>query len=164
MVLHATGSQPVECLAKGCYCCKYFRRVQEKTRHLHGREIYWGEKGSEKIKKSVESLAYAYPSSICKWLALAEDTGASDVCSEPVLLCPLASLPFCPVFLLGDTVYPGCLLLNGSNVLFLYTLMNKNWNDFKSSSSPLWGRQHRPRRHFTSYLECLANHFVQSWW
>lgn len=47
---------------------------------------------------------------------------------------------------------------------FLYTLMNKNWNYFKSSSSPLWGLPERPRRDFTSCLECLANHFVQSWW
>lgn len=34
MVLHATGGQRVESLAKEGYCCKQFRGVQEKNRYL----------------------------------------------------------------------------------------------------------------------------------
>lgn len=58
--------------------------------------------------------------------AVGRGYGAGDLSSEPLLLCSLPCQPFCPVLLLGDTVYSGCLLLDGSNVLFLYTLMNKN--------------------------------------
>lgn len=98
--------------------------------------MYWREKGREKIKKSAENLTYGCPSTICQWVLLAEDAGAGDPCSEAVWLCCLASLPFCPVLLLGDTAHSGCWLWDGSNVLFLYTLMNKNWIVFKRSSSP----------------------------
>lgn len=82
-------------------------------RHLPGREIYREEKGCESIQ-SVESLAYlSY-----MYLPMAENTVAGDLHSRPLLPCPLTSLPFCPVLLLGDTIYSDCLLLDGSNVPF----------------------------------------------
>lgn len=90
----------------------------------------------EKIKRSAENLTFACPSTICQWVLLAEAPGAGDPCSEAVWLCCHASLPFCPELLLGDTVHSGSWLWEGSNVLFLYMLMNKNWIVFKSSSSP----------------------------
>lgn len=98
-------------------------------------EMYWREKGCEKIIKLAENLTFACPSTIWQWVLLAEDPGAGDPCSETVWFCCLASLPFCPVLPLGDTVHAGCLLWDGSNVLFLYMLINKNWIFFKSSSS-----------------------------
>lgn len=92
----------------------YFERCTEEKKDV------------KKLKKTAENLTFACPSTICQWVLLAEDPGAGEPCSEAVWLCCLASLPLCPVLPLGDTVHAGCWLWDGSNVLFLYTLMNKN--------------------------------------
>lgn len=125
MVLDATSDECGKSLAKELLLLQIVELgVQEKSRHF---ERCTEEKNYvKKIKKSAENLTFACPSTICQWVLLAEDPEAGDPCSEVVWLCCPASLPFCPVLLLGDTVHSGCWLRDGSNVLFLYTLMNKN--------------------------------------